>query len=355
LILLDTVRSDRVGFNGFELPTTPRIDEILGDRTSEAQLHLGDDGWERVARRLVAGTRESPDSLRRHLHTSLLIDMECESTAPWMREGLATTDQPREAMLLAMGLARLGDDAGRLHLRSAITTDFIPVEKRDIAAALTAIGDPLAHEWIIPTLESGHWRYVMRIVDALESLDSPATGFVIRDYVTEDLWKPWQARMAVVGSLGPLAADSDVWWTLALLSTHGNPGIRRAARTSLAESGGSPDALEAVMEACEREDAGLRAAADRRYDVVIDQYRDALARLPEGRFHAALRLRLARNLHLQERRREAEALLREVAEKAPSPWDRDLADRRLQMLESSAVIADPESFGCEVSEVEISD
>ena len=146
--------------------------------------------------------------------------------------------------------------------------------------------------------------------------------------------------------------DPEARWLLLLMTHDSNPVIREPARRAAAAAGLSQQEIARAEPAARLEQDGILAIENRKYDLAYSFYRESLEK--GVWFNGALRLRLARYLHLEGHADQARVELQKIIDgpKATS-HDREVAARRLKMLASPPRLYSPEDLKLEVELLEL--
>ena len=331
--------------------------DYAGDPSGDAQQALGAKGLDELSTRVIRLHDDADPkqrSIRRRLR--LLVALLRRPTAREFFERCLEEERGRDTPEMARALAMIGGDKGRPALVKA--ADSVAVDYRTAMVGLAHLGADEVKLWVDPCLTvRGHWAQVANMVSALPKIGAPNVGRSVRDYIQESLWTqpPIQRRLAQ--TLRHVPNDSDALWLLVRLSTSEEILVAEAAAASLAELRIAPDRLAAMTQVVDAARDADNAARNLSYDLAFGHYRTAIEKAsaiagPVG-FNAALRLRFARYLQLEDHRDEARDVLTKVRDAAPNEADRSLAARRLELIDAPARILDAGTFGATVTDVSV--
>lgn len=317
-----------------------RIFDYTRELTPEAATELGPAGVEAFAAEVVAQWTASPKgSVAAGNLAKLAVELAAPSTAPFLMERLR--EGGGGAFRAAGALARLGNAVGQPLLQQLLK-DEVPLDRRQVAAALAHLGDPLAMTWAEGIITCGNWQHVCALIEAFPRAQFPKLGYFLREYITQGLLRPVPVQAKLAIHLASLAGDPEIRWLLLRFAHDGDPIIRIPARKALQSVGVSASEIQAVAEPIAMElDADL-AIVNRMYEHAFTRYAGVLASITGPA--AGLRLRYARQLHARDRAEDARKVLAPLLDSGVDALDRDLAARRTAMLAAPARFKDAAAF-----------
>ncbi|MFT7617410.1 MAG: arylsulfatase A-like enzyme/HEAT repeat protein [Planctomycetota bacterium] len=322
----------------------------LGNLSPDANLFYETVELEAIANRVIDTAPSIKSSGQRILLIKFVADLKFPSTIPGL-EKFYKDKSIGARVAAALGLGEMGVESATPYLLQALNLQL--TDPSLLTIALARLGRQEIISWITPTLMAPSWGTVGEMVTQLPYIQLDNMGFYIRDLLTEGRWRPRTVQAALAQSLATTTSDEDMKWMLLLLS--GSPGtdIRDKAHASLLKAGMSKEEIAKARKAVDLELDGTLEIKNRVWDQAFKNFRASLA--TGTYYNPGLRLRLARYLHLTDKKDEAKEILEGVAKNAPNKLDRDLAQRRLEQLQWPARIMDPSTFGLEVVEAKVPD
>lgn len=307
----------------------------------DAADYLGDDGVRGVVRRVMAGFDGLAPVARNRILLYVGYARLGGEHLETCRKVLASRS-PFARLMAAMALGRAGYAEAAPTLREALASPKT-ANKQMVAVAAAALGLPEAEFWFRADLYDTMRPIrvaALRELGRMSKLRVPPARMIRQIYASNRYRSP-EGNLATIEGLSD-ATDPDALLILTRLYLSDAEDVREAARRVLLRHMSEAD-LARNREALAAELEADLAVTNNRFSDAVKLYRHSLSR--GTMWNSWCRMRLARAQHAAADVDGAKATLETVARESDVPADRLLAQRRLEQLDSSAVLTE---FSCEI-------